>query len=363
MILHGYLARRFLWTFALVMGVFAVLLFLIDLVDKLQDFPDLPLRETVTLVLINMPSKIYEILPLVVVLATVALYVRLARSSELVVVRAAGRSALHSLAAPLAVALLIGVVAVTMLNPVVAATSQRYNDLRNVHAGGATSVLTIAEEGLWFRQGDAEGQTVIHAERASSDLTVLFDTTFMRFGPGGLPTLRINATAARLEQGEWRLHDAKRWDLGRGGNPEAGAVEVETTRLPSTLTKDRIIDSFGKPEYIAIWDLPAFIADLEKAGFSARRYVMWLQTELARPLFLVSLVMMSAAFTMRHARLSNTGVSVLTAVMVGFGLHYIRGFARIIGENSEIPLLLAAWAPPVASSMLAIGLLLHMEDG
>ena len=134
-------------------------------------------------------------------------------------------------------------------------------------------------------------------------------------------------------------------------------------RLPSALTQDRIVDSFGKPEYIPIWDLPAFISQLEQAGFSARRYDMWYQMELARPLFLMALVMISAAFTMQHARLSNTGVAVLTAVLLGFGLHYIRNFAQILGENGEIPIALAAWAPPVASFMLATGILLHLEDG
>ncbi|WP_397541411.1 LPS export ABC transporter permease LptG [Roseovarius salis] len=363
MILHRYFARRFFWSFALVMAVFAVLLFLLDLVDKMQDFPTLPLREVVTLVMLNAPSEYYEIIPLVIVLATVALYVRLARSSELVVVRAAGRSALYALAAPLIVALLIGVISITMLNPVVAATSKRYNDLRNIHAGSGTSVMAIAAEGLWFRQGDAGGQTVIHAERASSDLTVLFDTTFLKFDASGQPVERIYATAARLSQGAWVLHETKTWSLGTDSNPEAGARQSDTRRIASTLTRDRIIDSFGKPEYIPLWDLPAFIAQLERAGFSANRYMMWFQMELARPLFLVALVMISAAFTMRHARLANTGLSVLTAVMLGFGLHYIRNFAQILGENGEIPLLLAAWAPPVASSMLAIGILLHMEDG
>ena len=93
MILHAYFARKFFWSFALIFSIFVVLLALIDLVDELQDFPNLPFGDVLEIVLLNMPSDNYEILPLVVVLATVALYVRLARSSELVVVRAAGRSA------------------------------------------------------------------------------------------------------------------------------------------------------------------------------------------------------------------------------------------------------------------------------
>ena len=363
MILHAYFARKFFWSFALVFSVFLVLLALIDLVDELQDFPDLPFGEVLTLVLLNVPASNYEILPLVVVLATIALFVRMARSSELVVVRAAGRSALRGLSAPVAVAALIGVISITILNPIVAASAKRHNDLINTHVGIGPAILAIVNEGLWLRQGSDQGQTVIHAERASSDMSVLFGTTFLEFGPDGEALQRVKASAARLTDGEWALYDVKMWDLTRGANPEATATEADQMRLSSALTQDRIVDSFGKPEFIPIWDLPDFIGQLEQAGFSARRYAMWFQMELARPLFMMALVMISATFTMRHARLSNTGISVLSAVLLGFGLHYIRNFAQILGENGQIPILLAAWAPPVASFLLATGILLHMEDG
>lgn len=363
MILHLYLARKFLWTFLLIAGVFVVLIALIDLVDKLQDFPDLPLRSVAGIVLLKLPEGNYEILPLVMLLATVALFLRLARSSELVVLRASGRSGFGGHMAPLIVAALIGIIGVTVLNPIVAASSKRYNDVQNSYKGGGSDVLAISSDGLWLRQGSATGQTVIHALGASSDVSVLFNTTFISFSPDGQPERRINADTARLGSGEWVLSNAKIWNLASGGNAEAEAVMLDEFVLPSALTQDRIIDSFGKPEYISVWELPAFIAQLEDAGFSARRYAMWFQMELARPLFLVALVMVSAAFTMRHTRTSRTGLSVMTALILGFALYYIRNFAQILGENGQIPILLAAWAPPVASVMLAAGILLHLEDG
>ena len=85
--------------------------------------------------------------------------------------------------------------------------------------------------------------------------------------------------------------------------------------------------------------------------------------ELARPLFLVAMVLVGAAFTMRHTRLGGTGIAVLTSVLLGFALYFVHNFARILGENGQIPILLAAWAPPVASILLTMGLLLHAEDG
>ncbi|MDW3116706.1 MAG: LptF/LptG family permease [Roseovarius pacificus] len=98
-------------------SVFAVLLALIDLIKDLQDFPDLPFGNIVEIVLLNVPHANYEILPLIIILSSVALFLRLARSSEVVVVRASGRSAMRTLIAPVAVASLIGLIGVTLSTP------------------------------------------------------------------------------------------------------------------------------------------------------------------------------------------------------------------------------------------------------
>ena len=365
MILHIYFARRFAGTFLLVLGVFLGILILIDLVDQVRRFEDdaVGFVMLIGLTLLSVPRTLYSILPLITIIATLTLFLSLARTSELVVSRASGRSAILSLLGPLVVTFLIGTIAVAALNPIAAGTARQYDRLSDRLQGVSGPALSMGREGVWLRQADVTGQTVIHAARASSDVTTLYEATFINFSPEGDPERRIVAETATLAAGQWELKNAKIWELTLGQNPEASAREVAQLDLPSALTQDRIIDSFGKPEYISLWDLPGFINQLEEAGFSARRYAVWFQMELSRPLFLVALVMVAAAFTMRHARLSNTGISVLIAVMLGFTLHYIRNFAQILGENGQIPVYLAAWAPPVASFMLAAGILLHMEDG
>lgn len=363
--LHLYFARRFLMSFLGVVGAFATLLILIDLIEHLRRFESdtVGFRDALGLALLNTPELLYRILPLLTILATLALFIALARSSEMVIARAAGRSAIRSLLAPISVALIIGVVAVAAFNPIVAATSTAYENRITGLRSGLQSTLSISDEGLWLRQGDAAGQTVIHAERANLDGTVLFDVTFIKFSPSGTPEQRIEAERAALTAGRWALTNAKSWPLAAGVNPELNAEIVATLDISSTLTRDQIRDSFGTPSSIPIWDLPRFIQQLSDAGFSARRHAVWLQMELASPAFLMAMVLIGAAFTMRHTRMGRTGVMVLTAVMVGFGLYFIRNFAQILGENGQIPILMAAWAPPLAAIFLALGLILHLEDG
>jgi len=365
MILHLYFARKFLWMFLGISFVFLALLTLIDFVEQVRRFDSAVVSfwQVVELTLLNAPAAIYNILPLVMILATVAMFLGLARSSELVASRAAGRSGLRSLMAPVVVALLLGGIAVAMFNPIVAATSKRYHTLFENYRSGGTNVLSISAEGLWLRQGGPEGQSVIRAVSSNPDATVLYDVTIIAFSPNGDPLRRIEAQSARLTEGAWDLRNVKSWPLTAGLNPESSAQRQETLSIPSSLTLEGIRDSFGTPQDVSIWDLPTYIRQLELAGFSARRYTVWLQMELARPLFLTAMVLIAAAFTMRHARGGGTGVAVLTAILLGFSLYYIRNFAQILGENGQVPVLLAAWAPPVASVMLALGILLHKEDG
>jgi lipopolysaccharide export system permease protein len=365
MTLSLYIARRFALSVLTVFAGFFVLLYLIDMIEEIRRFADadISLGAAAELAALNTPQTVYRILPMVMILASIALFLALARSSEMVVVRAAGRSALRMLVSPLVTTLIIGAVAVAALNPIVAGTAKRYETLANRYRLGEGNVLSVSREGLWLRQGGPEGQTVIHAARSNTDGTTLYDASFLAFAGSGGPVSRTDAAAAQLTEGAWLVTEAKEWRFAAGTNAERQAIRHATLRLPSELTPDQIRDSFGVPATVAIWDLPAFIAGLEKAGFSARKHSVWFQMELALPLLLAAMVLVGAGFTMRHARSGNTGTMVLLAIVSGFAIFLLRNFAQVLGETGQIPVLLAAWTPPVAAVLLSLTLLLHLEDG
>ena len=364
MILHLYIARRFLRALGIVAAVFVGILLPIDLADQLRRIgPDQGLGPVFELALLSLPGMLYEMIPLFVLLATLLLFLGLSRSSELVVVRAAGRSALRSATAPVLVAVLFGAAAVAVLNPIVAATEAQL-DLRTARYRGAEArTVSISDQGLWLRQGSASAQTVIRAGATNSDGTHLFDATFFRFDAAGNLTSRVSARQARLADGAWELTGAQRWPLAGVGNPQAAMQTRDSLSLPSTLTREQIRDSFGKPETVPIYELPAFIAQLDQAGFAALNHRVWLQMELSAPLMLAAMVLIGAGFTMRHTRFGKTGVMVLAAILLGFGVFFIRSFAQVLGETGQLPVALVAWTPPVAAILLALGLLLHTEDG
>ncbi len=362
--LDRYFANRFVWTFFGVFFVFFMILTFLGLVENLRRFAgdDATFAEIAVLTLLDTPAGIYQILPLIMIITSIALFLGLARTSEMVVTRAAGRSAVRAAIPPVFAAFLIGIAAIAVLNPIVAATSKQY-EARSGALRGDESVLSISKSGLWLRQGNAGSQTVIRAASTNLDGTVLSDVTFLTFKGQSGPTERIQAAQATLSDGAWQLKGVKRWPLDTGNIAEANAQVQDAASLPSSLTADQIRDSFGTPSSIPIWDLPAFIERLKTAGFSATRHEVWLQMELANPVFLVSMVLIGAAFTLRHQRSGRTGMMVLFAILLAFTIYFLRNFAQILGENGQLPPILAAWAPPLAAIALSMGMLLHSEDG
>lgn len=366
MTLHLYFARKFLASLAIVFLLFFLIMLMLGVVDQIRrfDIGTISFAQAIGLAALHTPASLYKILPLIVLLATLTLFLGLARSSELVIARASGRSALRSLMAPVLACIAAGGVTVAVFNPLVAATAQEYEALSNRYSQGSGSVLSISPEGLWLRQGDAGGQMVIRAAHTNTDGTVLQDVTFLAFGPDAAPLYRVEAARAALTAGAWQLSDAKRWPLDDpSAIAERQAQRFETLTVPSDLTRERIRDSFGSPSDVPIWQLPDFIAELERAGFSALQHRVWFQMELALPAFYVAMMLIAAGFTMRHTRFARTGPMVMLALGLGLALFFLRNFVQLMGESGQIPVALAAWSPPAIGIFLSLGLLLHLEDG
>ena len=52
-----------------------------------------------------------------------------------------------------------------------------------------------------------------------------------------------------------------------------------------------------------------------------------------------------------------------SGVAAGFALFTVSKIAEQFGESGALPPVMAAWAPTAAGLLLAITLLLHLEDG
>ena len=365
-----YVARRYLGAFLAAFATVFLIVLLVDLVEQLRRAAgsEAGFDTVLALAALRAPSLMLEVLPFLALLSAVACFARLARASELVVTRAAGVSVWRLIAPAVAVAALIGAAGFTLLNPLASSLLARFETLEARHLEARSSLLSISDNGLWLRQSGGAGQSVIHAPRANADGTNLWDVTVFRFEEADRLSGRIAARRAVLGEGEWELYDVTRWDFPEDA-AEAGVEraprprETAEMRLPTELTREQILESFASPRSISYWSLPAFIEALEAAGFSATRHRMHWQSQTATPALLAAMVLIGAAFSMRHARFGGLGAMALGALAAGLGYFFLAELTEAFGASGRIPPPLAAWIPPAAMAMLATGLLLHLEDG
>lgn len=357
--LLGYVARQYaFWFVSFLLGLSAVILLVstVDLLDRLAT-KDAPLSVIARMVLLRLPYLCQEAMPFTILLAGLTCFWKLTRSHELVVTRAAGVSVWQILLPPLGVALVVGVITATMLNPVASVLLGRFEQLEAKHIRNQASTLAVSRSGLWLRQADSDGQSVIHAQRAINEPMVLLDVIVFRFVEQDHFAERIDASRAELGEDHWLLFDA--WRSKPGVPPQFEPM----LRLATDLTRAKILDSFAPPETVSFWSLPGFIKLLEAAGFSALRHKLQLHRLLAMPVLFAAMVLLAATCSLRPQRRGRVGLIILGGVLTGFLVYFLSNFVFALGLSGKIPVVLAAWSPAGVTLMLGIAMLLHLEDG
>ncbi len=133
--------------------------------------------------------------------------------------------------------------------------------------------------------------------------------------------------------------------------------------FPTDLTVHRVQESFASPDALSFWSLPGFIKLLKRSGFSPIQHELAFQALLALPLLCATMALVAAGFSMRPSRRGGATRMLVGGVACGFALFMVSEVSDQFGTSGAVPVVLAAWAPAVAGMLLALALLLHLEDG
>ena len=355
-----YMGRQYLQSVALVFLVVIVTILIADTIELLRRASGPNKTATIETVLqmasLHIPFMAQKALPFVVLVGGIVTFAKLTRSRELVIARAAGVSVWQFLVPALVIAVLLGGFFMTVVNPLASATTARFEQLDATHLRGQSSLLALSRSGIWLRQGDAESQSVIHAESVDQETMTLHDTIIFLYEEEDQFVGRIDAAEARLEDGHWALTDALFSAPGEPARHEA------STRVPTDLTVERIQNSFSPPETLSFWALPSFIEVLEASGFSSVKHRLHWHSLLAVPLLLCAMVLIAATFSLRFTR-RGTWVLVLGGLLTGFLLFFVSDLVLALGLSGKLPPVMAAWTPAVIFTLLGVAGLFHLEDG
>ncbi len=360
--LWRYIAKHFFLTFLSVLGLLLALVYMFDTVELLNRISHREMVASVTALQMGfykLPDVGQRIFPFAILFAGLITFWRLTRTSELVVARAAGVSAWQFTLPCIAVALAIALFKVTAINPTGTLLLARYEDWENRALHGQKDMIAFSDSGLWLREiNDDDTEVVIHADTIDPNSWQLQNLMILYFDTKGGFLKRIDASNAHLISGKvWDIYNAV------GSIVDQPNTEPAHLMLPTKLTPKRIEERFVSTETISFWDLPHFIKRIEKTGLSVKRLQLEYQSLIAEPLLFMSLVVLAAGFALRYQRTGAVMPLITLGLVTGFGTFFLRDLMHALAAANILPILLAAWTPAVLAFMLAVSMLLYLEDG
>jgi lipopolysaccharide export system permease protein len=357
--LFTYFARHFI---SYVLSIFLIIMAIIFLLDVVEFLRRGASKETVSMALIlemailKAPSIGYKILPFAVLFGSMMAFAKIVNSSELVAAHAAGLTIWQILIPSISVVLIIGVLWIAAINPISSALTAKFESLENRVLRNQNNALSLSPGGLWIREKNPNGHSVLHARAISNDGATLSNVTIFIFKNEDEFSSRIDAKHAKLKTGFWELNDTVL--ITDDGVPK----KVASSKLLTRLTVDNIQDSFASPTTMSFWDLPQFISVLEKAGFSAVRHRLHWHALLASPLLLCAMVLIAATFSLRLSTRTGSKKWILAGLFFGFFLYFMTDLVFALGLSGRIPEVFAAWTPVMVTTLIGITSLLYLED-
>lgn len=360
--LARYFSLRFLLAMLATFAMCCVLIFFVDFIEMLRragnysgDIPGILLA---WMTLLRLPSFSELVLPFAVLIGTIVIFLMLSRSSELVVLRAAGVSVWQFTLPALLVAFLLGIAFITTYNPLAAVARAEGERLYAVAFGRDESLLKASKgASAWLREDGADGPSVVHAQQVLNQGLELTGVTIFQYAPNHALTERIEAKSAVLKEGRWELEDA--W---------VSAVAEEPAFYPhylvsTYLTPTQVRDSLGTVYSISFWELPNFIQIAEKAGLPATQYRVQYQLLLSRPFLLMTMVLIAATCSLKSFRFGNVQINAIFGLAAGFAFFVFAEISRNFAMAGLTSPVAAAWVPVVIAGSLALTVLLYKEDG
>jgi len=358
--LSRYFGMRFLVTAILVFVGILSLVALVDYIEmmrKTSGLPNVPASIVAKTSLFRVPQIAERIMPFSVLIAAMSCYLNLSRRLELVVARAAGMSAWQFVTPAIMIALVLGVLATLLYNPMAAALQERSRQLEVEFLGATPDSGLQTGNGFWVRQKNADGQSIVNAVTSSEQGIRLGGVTVFTYDTAGRFLERIEAKTAVLEPNAWRLTEARIY------SNNAPPSERSEYLLKTSLTPEQVRESFATAESVPFWDLPLYIEIADHSGLGAASYRLQYQKLLARPFVLASMVLLAAAVSLRFFRFGGVQKMILSGVSAGFLLYVLSKVTDDLSKAELMHPMAAAWLPVVVGGLTGLVALLYQEDG
>lgn len=346
--LDGYIASSVLLAILAVLGIIVGLGGLFAFIDELGDLgPQYGSLQALFYVLMTLPRRLYEMLPMAALIGCLIGLGGLASSSELTIMRAAGVSLLRIVWAvmkPMLLVLLAGLLIGEFLAPWSEGHAQTY---RATAQGGGSA--QSARHGLWHRQGSE----YIHINAVQSGGRLLGVTRYQFDDQRRLRQASF-AQRARYQGDHWLLEGVQTTRL----LDDRSEVQQQASERWAIQLDPQLLDTVVlSPDALSISGLWRYSHYLAEQGLNNGTYWLAFWSKVLQPLVTAALVLMAISFIFGPLRSVTLGQRIFTGVLVGFSFRIAQdllGPASLVFGFSP---LLAVLVPALVCALAGIVLL------
>jgi lipopolysaccharide export system permease protein len=343
-----------LYSVAFVSVGFLALFFFFDFVDELGNIgrgvQPYQLTQALIVVALRMPSHLYELLPIAVLIGTIFVMARFAQSSEYTILRTSGLGPWRALRTLLMLG--VGFTILTFaVGDYVAPLSDRTAQLLKAQFNGGVS---IGSTGAWLKERQRYLSYNVNVYGLTPDGEMDRVRIFEADSRGFLVSLS-QAPRATFTDGAWLLKDVDRTEfLTEGDRTKVERVKLPTMRWPTEITQEMVSVALLKPERMSTIDLFQYIRHLAANAQTSQRYEIEFWRKVFYPLSCLVMVVLALPFAYLHFRSGGITSYVFGGVLIGISFFLLNNVFGYIGNMQNWQPWLAAGIPGVLYSFVAL---------
>jgi lipopolysaccharide export system permease protein len=294
---------------------------------------------------LNLPTYLFELLPVAGLIGGLLGLGNLARGSELVAMRAAGVTTLR-FCAWLGVAGVMLAVVMFVVGEYVAPPLERY--ARQMKVFSKFNEFSLAgARGTWVRDGD----TIISVDQQSAS-TRFGGIKVFQLGSGRRLVSVARAESARVARDKvWRLDKYVETAFAPDGLGSSVQRNVER-EVRTSLSPEFLGLAIAEPDSMGLRDLRSYISHLQRNDLQSTKFETALWSRLARLAAMVIVVILALPFSIGSLRASGHGARTVIGVLIGAGFVLLSKTLESSGELFGLQPWLVGWIPTMALAAL-----------
>jgi lipopolysaccharide export system permease protein len=298
-----------------------------------------------------LPSHLYELLPIAVLIGTIFVMARLAQSSEYTILRTSGLGPWRALRTLLTLGMMFTVLTFAVgdyLAPVAGRTAQ----LLKARLEGR---ISIGQTGAWLKERQPYNTYNVNVGALTPDGDMQAVRIFESDSRGFLVSVTQAPKGRFADDGAWLLDNAERTEFSSGSDvAKVDRVQVPTLRWPTEITPEMVSVALLKPDRMSTIDLFQYIRHLEANGQTSQRYEIEFWRKVFYPLSCMVMVVLALPFAYLHFRAGGITSYVFGGVLIGISFFLLNNVFGYIGNLQNWRPWLTAAAPGLIYSMFSL---------